>query len=384
VSLSHLEQPGIVARWRIREDEVQVNQALAAVCQDPAVAGAFVRTVLDIASSDAESGRQAATALKRVPEELRCEEQGRLPEQRRRALLRERRHIGIVDLHFSDNETKFRLIVELKINADPHSIGGGQTQLDSYVRAGPVVAIARKPLAPPDHHRNNWLGTVSWKQLDGRLEALPIASSSLREEWLELLAVMRDDGDFEDEAPKTSRSTQDAIGWLEANKSVLARALADATAASRRNGSTKRDRTTFANAIKTSKVSAGRDSAAIAFRPPVGSKGVVAGPIWIVLVPAYAASPRATVIWWPPRIPSWWKRADRIADAAAHRQLEASEFLQHPTNWSYRFITKTPAGQIRDAGLDELLPELTTTLQCVGKSGVLKVCLDSWLRGRKR
>ena len=70
-----------------------------------------------------------------------------------------------------------------------------------------VVSIVRKANAARldrkvrDHKR--WLGEVTWTGIEGDLKGLPLEGKN-RQHWLDFLAVLETDGDFDQVRPKRS------------------------------------------------------------------------------------------------------------------------------------------------------------------------------------
>lgn len=62
----------IISRWRIPAGEVQVNQALALVCQHAPVAHGFLDAVLEVQSRSVGYGKQATRLRESLPDDVRC------------------------------------------------------------------------------------------------------------------------------------------------------------------------------------------------------------------------------------------------------------------------------------------------------------------------
>jgi hypothetical protein len=178
----------IVRALRLTTDEVQFGRVLAAICQDPEVAEAFVSAVIDLAAG----GNRAAQRFARMPRsDVRCIDEQRLEARvSRRALRHRAKDLGRVDLEFSGSDG-WQLLVELKLDAD-----FGDMQVERYVEQGIVAAIVRNPDEhAPRSSEVGWVGAASWSSLVPRLRTLPV-DSRWRQEWLNLIEVMQADGDF--------------------------------------------------------------------------------------------------------------------------------------------------------------------------------------------
>lgn len=188
---------------RFRGDEVQVGRVLHAVCQQPAVAHAFVLAVLHSAAANDRFGQRADALLTDLPSSVACTEQAHLFADLSRAMLRRRTQaVGAVDLLFA-GDSGWKLLIELKINS-----GFGPSQRERYLAARqPLVAIVRDvqtvpPIEDERHDQANWLGAISWDSLLPALLDLPIEPAADRAQWLTLVGIMRGDGDFELRRPR--------------------------------------------------------------------------------------------------------------------------------------------------------------------------------------
>ena len=224
--------PSIIARWRIPAGEVQVNQALALVCNDPRVAHALLEALLTVQSQSPSYGERATRLRAALPSDVRCREQSWLPEYRRRGVLSRWANAGLVDLDFSSpSHPDFRFYAELKFDAKPGTDKHRVDQHDRYLHSGHVIAIARTSDAfgePDQQHAERWLGTVTWAEIETTLCNLPVKPDALRTEWMALLKAMDRDGDFEARKPPVPMTVKEAAAWLDNNSAGLVGALADA------------------------------------------------------------------------------------------------------------------------------------------------------------
>jgi hypothetical protein len=108
------------------------------------------------------------------------------------------RAAGRVDLRFAGGEG-WALGVELKLNSD-----FGDKQIERYCKVGPVAVVVRSLDDVPGLKRlavnPNWVGAATWQALLPSLRDLPVNPTWARD-WMSLLDVMEDDGEFATSAP---------------------------------------------------------------------------------------------------------------------------------------------------------------------------------------
>lgn len=114
--------------------------------------------------------------------------------------------LGRVDLFFAAKG--FRLICELKIDS-----GYQPDQIRRYLASGDyVVSVVRAPgkasLTKDIQGSERWLGEVAWSQIDRGLQSLPLGRRD-KQQWLDLLAALHADGDFD--AEKARGASEDDV-----------------------------------------------------------------------------------------------------------------------------------------------------------------------------
>lgn len=173
----------VLAVLRRPGSEVQLTQALAAFAStDPS----FASGLAQIFVVGAPPERRAA--LGPFPPTLLCDAELVFESGRR------------VDLRFEDEDGRFGLLVELKIDA-----GYGHEQLDDYIRAADTLGYERVGLAavtksPPWFGEEDvskdvrWLGSTRWSRIYQSMAQLRHAQ--VNDAWTAFLSVVKDQGDF--------------------------------------------------------------------------------------------------------------------------------------------------------------------------------------------
>lgn len=185
----------LVRGLRMRGNEAQVTQAVAALAQSDALfARDFVRLILQVAAGDA---RHAANVrlMGEPPAELTCQAEHSVYDEYDFGL-------GRVDLRFDGDD--FTLFVENKLHS-----GFGPQQLERYQAAlgalpddrSRVGLIAITADVPSDGEleagADGWLGAVRWARLyDEGLRDLRISDDDVRTQWRLFVDVLHDQGDL--------------------------------------------------------------------------------------------------------------------------------------------------------------------------------------------
>ena len=181
---------------RLRGNEAQVTQAIAAVAQaDAGFARAFVRLVLRVARTDSRHAANVRT-MGDPPAEITCQAEHSVYDEYDYGL-------GRVDLRF-DGDTDFTLFIENKLHS-----GFGFEQLQRYqaalrvlpderARSGLIAITSDVPsYGELDAGAEGWLGAVRWARLyDEGLRDLVITDSDVRTQWRLLIDVLHDQGDL--------------------------------------------------------------------------------------------------------------------------------------------------------------------------------------------
>jgi hypothetical protein len=352
-------RPSLVRAMRLRGSEAQLARALATVCQDGEVARELVRILLDLAARGRP--RQAGRLLERLPHRLACvhEVHGDTVAGRDRA----RRQPGLdaVDLLFAGPDGDFRLCAEIKLGAQAADDPRFWAQIDRYVEARwPVVALVRDPDGLPEPERGKWLGALAWSELEPRLAELEVRPPALAEQWRDLLAVMREDGEFLRAPPSTSREVAAAVEWLDRRRDALEAGFRRSIAAEWRNGEGREE---FSEGVRALPPTAGRGRAYLQFAlPPTGGTWV-----WVGL--RGLGSPAPAVHWAAP--PSA-RAHDPNRFAKAHRRLRHSAFVAGPGGEIYGNTVPLVADRAADDARDELLfAAIAARLDAIAQSGVL-------------
>lgn len=200
------QQSVVISALRVAGDEYQLGRVLAALCTSPEVARAFLQVVL-VGASENDALRDRVTDV-RLPRHIACSPEHALIRTGRGAVRGQAKQLGRADLFFEARD--FKLVVELKIDSAYR-----KQQIRRYLRSGAhVLSIVRVPgaaqLGETIDEDDRWLGEVSWAEIAEALASLPIAGKD-REVWLDLLAVLEADGDFD---PAKLRRATEADGEL--------------------------------------------------------------------------------------------------------------------------------------------------------------------------
>lgn len=220
------DHPSVIESLRVRAGEVQLGRVLAGICSDQKCASAFARLLLRVDKRDSTAANRAADI--RVPRRIRVS--GELPLTRRLPGL-DQAASARADLFFEGKD--FNLVCELKINS-----GYQPRQLQEYLRKAPVVAVVRNPgkhrLSKAIRSNPNWLGEIAWADIADDLRRLPMEGRQ-REQWLDLLRVLNEDGDFDRERPPeiteddrdfVRQVAERVLGRLRRSRDPRARAIA--------------------------------------------------------------------------------------------------------------------------------------------------------------
>ena len=203
---------------RTSGDEPQLTRVLAAVlASDADATRSFLKLLLDNAAEDPAIGHRARSL--RLPRKVACSPEHGLIRRGRGRARRQAEALGRADLLFTAD--RFRLICELKIDSRYQ-----KDQIARYLDSGDhVISIVRKPTAAGLGKRiarhDRWLGEVAWASIKSGLRQLPL-KGKLRQQWLDLLAVMEEDGDFE-ETKRRSAGKKDTKLAEEATKAAVRR-----------------------------------------------------------------------------------------------------------------------------------------------------------------
>lgn len=174
------------------------NVIAAIAATDETFATSFVKALLAQAAEDCTLTAEAQKRLGPVPARLVGDRERRLFGEQDEAL-------GIVDLIFEEpgDNSEFTLLVENKLYS-----GFGPEQLSNYRAAvvavrqrggrGGLIAVTRDVPAHGVHEptEEEWLGSVRWARLLGRLRALDIADPGVKQQWHYLLDVLDEQGDL--------------------------------------------------------------------------------------------------------------------------------------------------------------------------------------------
>jgi hypothetical protein len=271
----------------------------------------------------------------------------------------------------------FNLIVELKFDA---TFGAGQPSV-YLTEPWHVVAVVRKladaPAVEPDQDR--WLGVVPWRVLRPPLWELPVEPARLREQWLDLLRVMDDDGDFDEVAPAVSRGVEDSVRWFKLHCDELTDELKAAIQGGRHNGA---GRGAFAENTRLPSVRPAGDWARARFKLASTEPRY---PIVIGLRPAYMVAPELSIEWFPWPQPGRSSRGARRRWQEAHQRLRAAKFVPNYDHSAYRRREPLSVANIRIRGVDAAVgEEFVAGLAAIAESGVLSDDIETFRRTRSR
>jgi hypothetical protein len=296
-----------------------------------------------------------------LPERLACvhEVHGGTVAGRDRA----RREPGLdaVDLLFAGPDGEFRLCAEIQLGSAAAHDPRFWAQIDRYVEARwPVLALVRDPDGLPEPERGKWLGALAWSELEPHLADLDVRPPALAEQWRDLVAVMREDGEFLRAPPSTSREIAAAVEWLDRHRDALEAGFRRSIAAEWRNGE---GRERFSEGVRALPATAGRGRAYLQFAlPPNGGTWV-----WVGL--RGLGSPAPAVHWAAP--PSA-ETTDPTRFAKAHRRLRHSAFVAGAGEEIYANAVPLVADGAADDARDEsVLAEIAFRLDAIAQSGVL-------------
>lgn len=335
---------------RYTGDEVQLGRVLAALCQDPAVARAFVQAVLAAAQGGA---RAAVDRLTPVPEGVTCVDEHVLRVRTGRAVLRERyRDAGRVDLDFRA-PSGWRVLVELKLG---HKFG--DRQLERYALEHPVAAVVRDIAAVPEQiaQSPNWLGATTWVEIAAHLHDLPI-EGIVRDHWRGLLEVVEEDGDFLG-ARTTPREVEEAHALLAGVADEAVRELRDQLA--QRYGV---EATTLAEQLRARRPGPGLGPwAGFGIRSDEGDW------IWIAIRNLWTRAPRLR-IWFYDYTDTWAKHKGK----AAYRSIEQEHDFEPRLSGGWRWENPVPRLSGGDAAA--LRQEIADRLSALVGAGVFDVAI---------
>lgn len=315
--IDHAGSPSVIESLRIRGDEVQLGRVLAGICTQEKCARALASLLLKTAALNPDIGHRAARL--RVPQGVRSYRELLLT---RRSPGAHRKAAGRADLVLGGGG--FKLICELKINSKYE-----ENQLLQYLKESPVVAIVRDPnpkrLPARVRSHPHWLGEVAWADISNGLSKLPWLSEREREQWLDLLTVLEENGDFDRTQPPEIKDddrafvltvTSRVISRLRRSKDARHRAFAKQLSAS-----PLFDRGRWARARITD--SEGEEYWRIGIRD-LHSRTPELAVSWIAWVPA------------------------RAGQARMHKELEADEFRPTPGGYVYRRTQQLRPGRGED------------------------------------
>lgn len=170
----------LIRSLRNTRSETELTRALAAVLDaEPEMAAEFVRLVVRKAK---HADRVDLTAL---PARLRCSTEDKIAE-------------GRADLTFADEEHRWHVIFELKIDA-----GYGDDQIGRYLRSSRpsadrfvLASITRNVPTHGDDEVDDarWAGSARWAKLLPELKALRPRNPMLAEQWPLFLEVLEKEG----------------------------------------------------------------------------------------------------------------------------------------------------------------------------------------------
>jgi hypothetical protein len=329
---------------RFPGEEVQLSRVLAAIAQEAPVAKSLVSGILELASG---GNRKLVRQLLPVPNDVSCLDERILRVAAGRSGARRRStDAGRVDLDFA-SRSRWRVLVELKINS-----AFGRGQLARYATTNvPLVVILRDSAKVPKAPANpKWLGSVGWSSLLPTLRSLPIASTSVRDQWQALLAVMEADGD----------EVKDAARILEAVATSLEPEL-------RRLLTNKYGRggTTFAARLRFGSVfSKGRTWAGFGVKLRSSSDDL----FWIALRNLWSRRPRLRVWWHAP--PDPWAR-NKLKEP--HKRIARLGFVEQ-IKADYLWDEPLPDEAIENQGVEgAVLSDVSRLIRGLIRAGVLDV-----------
>jgi predicted nuclease with RNAse H fold len=170
----------LIRALRNTRSETELTRALAAVLDaEPEMAAEFVRLVVRKATHGARVDLDA------LPARLRCSAEDKIAE-------------GRADLTFEDEENRWHVIFELKIDA-----GYGDDQIGRYLRSSRpsadrfvLASITRNVPTYGDDEVDDarWAGSARWAKLLSELKALRPRNPMLAEQWPLFLEVLEKEG----------------------------------------------------------------------------------------------------------------------------------------------------------------------------------------------
>jgi hypothetical protein len=335
----------LIHALRDRGRETELTQAVAAfLTSDPPMAGSFVQAVLDRAP--------LGESMFQVPVELEC----RAEESVER---------GRLDLSFSDEVTRARIAVELKIHAGFHG-----DQLQRYLNHLPrenaaLVAITRDvpTYGDPESGDGRWRGSVQWGKLLPDLRHLRPADTDLARQWPLLLDVLESEGSMGFTKPdpelfrvyERSREARDHIElFMDSIRVPLLQALAETL------GVTEDEIAFETRGKKRRAVFPSQRMMTVAFRIPPSKSPRVWAAVWAWDGLCF-------------EIKTAFPNEDSVEAASAIAALEAGGFR----NWQDQVLTSLlplDASLIEDQGLDEkVLAWSKDRFEKIAASGILSL-----------
>lgn len=237
------------------------------------------------------------------------------------------------------------------------------------------MAVARDPekIQAPKNDSRRWIGAIAWEAILPSLERLKIRDAALKQQWRDLLRVMKEDGDFRRSRPKTSPELEEAAHWLHGHRDSLLSTFRGAVANGRHNGWGRKP---FAEQVVAKPAKAGRRWAYVDFRVPPHSH-VALG---IRLRSLHAPAPQVWVEWFRPDAP-WGMKWD-LSDA--HERLMRLGFTTHD-KWNYFNGLPLLPADLSGSDRDQVLADaIGARLELIARSGVLMADVYESQREEKR
>ncbi|MEZ5156431.1 MAG: hypothetical protein R2718_10005 [Solirubrobacterales bacterium] len=242
------------------------------------------------------------------------------------------------------------------------------SQLNEYLRRGHVVGIVRRKGSAPERARQNknWLGEVTWSELLPALRTMPL-SGSVKDEWLSLLRLMEQDGEFA-EANLVRATAAD----VELSHKVASRILTHLRRRDWTELSATRQRKAdgLTRSLRTTKGFPGRRWGSVDIEDAHGNT------YWRVGVRhAGRGTPELTVRWFP-----WNTRDANRRQRAMYEELQKTgTYTQMGTGVSrcFNFHRKVPV-RPGSEGTSELSKPAREAIDAIIDVGLLNYDIDEW------